>query len=489
MSTLHQDIQLAQSLVQAGKNAEAESVCVHILKSYPDHGDAAFLLGIVAMRQARYRDAVHAFNTCLISRPQFPEVHSNLGVALANLGLQNEALRHFELALSFCPTFIDAAINQSKILCEMGREIEASALMEPLLQQQPGNIRLLKESAYAWMRLGRYERAVDRYRRVCQLKPDDADSHWNLATCELSRGNFLDGWSEYAWRWKCQSFADFAPKFDIPQWTGESIHGKRILLNSEQGHGDTIQFIRYASILKQHGAEVLFHCPPRLETLLSVVEGIDETISIGAPVPECDFRASLMDLPAILGSTLETVPARVPYLDADPIRIQHWRTILGNNPSCNVGIAWHGSTQNQRNAERSIPLIAFAPLASIPGVRIISLQKGAGSEQLSVAATQFPIEDLAHALDIGEDAFVDTAALMKSLDLVVTCDTAIAHLAGALGIPVWMAIPKVGDWRWMVDRTDSPWYPTMRIFRQTKMYDWTTPMQFVANELSHWARR
>jgi hypothetical protein len=260
------------------------------------------------------------------------------------------------------------------------------------------------------------------------------------------------------------------PTFSEPPWRGEPLNGSTILLWAEQGLGDTIQFIRYSAWVKQLGARVLVECPPTLHVLLSTVVGIDRfVVASGA---RFDYYVPLLSLPAVLGTTLATVPAEVPYLHAAPERVAHWKSELAGIKGFKVGIAWQGSTRFLGDYFRSLPLAQFAPVAACPGVKLFSLQKGTGSEQLASWSGPAEIVDLGSSLDVEGNAFVDTAAVMMNLDLVITSDTSIAHVAGALGVPVWVALQETPNWRWLVGREDSPWYPTMRLFRQSRLGDW-----------------
>jgi hypothetical protein len=254
------------------------------------------------------------------------------------------------------------------------------------------------------------------------------------------------------------------------------------LLHPEQGLGDTIQFVRYAPLVRQRGGVVLVECPPPLEKLLSRCPGIDRLVLQGTPLPDFAYHLPFLSLPGVFHTTLETVPAAVPYLSAEPRRIEAWGKELADVAGFKIGIAWQGSPKYQGDAHRSVPLKEFAPLASLSGVRLVSLQMGYGSEQLQQAGKDWNVLDFGERLD-ADGAFVDTAAVMAHLDVVITSDTAVAHLAGALGVPVWLALCTASDWRWLRGRDDSPWYPTMRLFRQTRWGDWPGVFERMAAEL------
>jgi hypothetical protein len=318
------------------------------------------------------------------------------------------------------------------------------------------------------------------FARALHLRPDQAEAHVELAYLQLRLGDFERGWAEYEWRWQTQHFRPHRRAFRQPPWDGSALAGRTILLYVEQGVGDAVQFLRFAPLVKQRGGTVLLECPPALLTLCSGAAGVDRLIPQGSPHPEFDVQAPLLSLPRILGTTEATIPAGVPYLRADPARVAHWRGELAALPGFQVGISWQGNPDNPTDYKRSAPLEAFAPLAGVPGVRLVSLQKGHGAEQLQGVLGRWPVTDLASRIV----DWADTAAILGNLDLVVCVDTALAHLAGALAVPVWVALPFVADWRWLVDREDSPWYPTMRLFRQGRRGDWAGVFRRLAEELA-----
>jgi hypothetical protein len=293
----------------------------------------------------------------------------------------------------------------------------------------------------------------------------------------LVDGDFARGWPEYEGRLRIPGHV---PPHNLPRWTGQPLAGRSLLLVAEQGIGDTLQFVRYARLLKERGARVVLAVPAALGRLLACDPDLGELFILGyaKELPRCDFCLPLLSAPAALGTSAATIPSDVPYLTADPELTDRWRRELAAVEGFKIGIVWQGARNYHLDCLRSIPLADFAPLASLPGVRLISLQKGFGSEQ--VATVDFPVLDLSGRLDEVAGAFMDTAAVIRSLDLVVTPDTAIAHLAGALGVPVWVALQFSPDWRWLRDRDDSPWYPTMRLFRQTTLGEWPDVFERIA---------
>ncbi len=399
------------------------------------------------MEQGRLEEAVASYEQALRLKPDYAEAHNNLGIALMEQGRLEEAVASYEQALRVKPDYAEAHNNLGIALGDQGN----------------------------------LEEAVASYQQALRLKPNYAEAHKNLALTWLLLGNFEQGWLEYQWRWQCKEFSP--PGFQQPLWDGAALQGQTILLHAEQGLGDTLQFIRYAPLVQERGGTVLMACPAPLIRLLAGCPGIDRLIPQGGSLPPFDVHAPLLSLPKILGTTLVTVPAKVPYLFADADLTTQWGRELKQFPAFKIGIGWQGSPKYRDDRSRSIPLVHFEPLARLEGVQLFSLQKGPGTEQLRALADRFPVTDLGSRLDEASGAFMDTAAVMKNLDLVITSDTAIAHLGGALGVPVWVALPLVPDWRWLLHREDSPWYPTLRLFRQTERGNWPQVFERKAAEV------
>ncbi|MHC5543527.1 glycosyltransferase family protein, partial [Singulisphaera rosea] len=293
---------------------------------------------------------------------------------------------------------------------------------------------------------------------------------------------FARGWPEYEWRWKCPGRG--MPTFGLPLWDGQDLAGRTILLHTEQGFGDTLQFLRFARDVKRKGGIVALLCPEPLASLLASCPWIDRIIPPGMTASGFSCHAPLMSLPAILGTTLETLPAEVPYLSPSPERVESWGRRLGGRTEFKVGITWQGNPKHRMDRRRSFALAHYAGLAGLEGVRLISLQKGFGVEQLLENAGNFSVEDLETSGAEALTDFNETAAVIRNLDLVVTADMSVAHLAGSLGAPVWVALSSVAEWRWMEHREDCPWYPSMRLFRQSMEGDWGEVFGRIERELS-----
>jgi hypothetical protein len=337
------------------------------------------------------------------------------------------------------------------------------------------NVQELFLMAVRYERSGDWAGAAQRYDELLALEPTLATAHFNLALCLFRLGNYARAWREFEWRFEAGVAQKIA--FDVPRWDGSRLDGETVFVYTESGLGDVLQFVRFTTEIKVRGGRVALVCPAELVPLLTNQAGADIIIPNGGWFPPFNLFAPLMSIPAILG--VNGLSERVPYIVPDPQRLEIWRRAL--QPRFNVGVCWQGSSGYTEDARRSFRVQELSPLASVPGVSLISLQKGSGETE--VLDCEFPIQYLGKDLDAG-GAFMDTAAIMKSLDLVITCDSAIGHLAGALGVPVWVALPFVSDWRWIVGRDDSPWYPTMRLFRQTTLGEWGPVFQRMADELN-----
>jgi Flp pilus assembly protein TadD len=470
--------QTANRLLKAGQPAEAAEAFRSALRLAPNESDLHNDLGVALERQGKQEEAVASFEKAIQLKADNTNALHNLGNVLRRLDRLPAAESRYRQALRLDPNSADLCNHLGIALLWQGKHGEAEACFRRALRLKRDHAEALNNLGVVLEQLGRLDEAVAAYQDSLRAKPDAPDTHKNLALVWLMSGDYALGWPEYEWRWK---LGGRARNFNQPRWDGKPLQGQTVLLWPEQGLGDTIQFIRYAPLVRQRGATVVVECPGELKPLLSRCPGIDQLLTSGSPHPEFAFHAPLVSLPAIFHDTAETVPANVPYLSAEPERIAYWRQQLEGAGAIKIGIAWQGSTRYQGDRHRSIPLVHFAPLAGVPGVRLVSLQKGFGTEQL-VLAEEFNILDLGNRLD-QDGAFLDTAAVMKNLDLVITSDTAVAHLAGALAVPVWMATCQAADWRWQRTREDCPWYPTMRLFRQRRWGEWGDVFERMAAEL------
>jgi predicted O-linked N-acetylglucosamine transferase (SPINDLY family) len=460
---------------QAGNVREAEVLYRQVLQIDPRHPGALHLLGVLASQAGRYDHSIAYISEALRLLPNYAEAHNNLGFAFQKQGDYVRALECYQRALQLKPDSAEIHFNVGTVLRELNRLPEALASFRRAVQNKPGYAEAHGNLGAALQDLGQFQEGLAEIDHALQLNPNNAEAHVNRALNFLLHADFQRGWPEYEWRWHVGSADLVQRKFPQPLWDGSSITGKRILLYSDQGVGDTIQMIRYAAVLQKQGGHVLFECPQRLFRLLRTCPGINEFVPPMGPrgtSPTFDVHAPLMSLPGIMKTNLGNIPGGVPYLSADAGLRGYWRTELSRFPGFRIGIAWQGNPKHKGDCFRSLSLALFEPLARIEGVRLISLQKGLGTEQLGQVHGRFPVIDLGVGMDETAGAFMDTAAVMKQLDLIITSDTSIAHLAGALGVPVWLALSLVPDWRWLLQREDSPWYPSMRLFRQSTWGDW-----------------
>jgi hypothetical protein len=371
----------------------------------------------------------------------------NLGNAQARLGRHEEAATSYRQAARLRPHYPEAHSNLGNALLEVGHVEEAARCYEEALRQDP----------------------------------EHPSAHWNRAWLRLLCGDFERGWEEYEWRWVT---GNAAPRhFRQPVWDGSALWGATILLHAEQGLGDTVQFVRYAPWVKEAGGRVVVECQARLAPLVRTVAGVDEVVEAGSTLPPFDTHAGLLSLPRIFGTSVKTLPAEVPYFTLDATRIERWRARLAQAGGFKAGLVWAGSPTHKNEHSRSIRLSALAPLAAVSGVSLFSLQRGPQAAEL--ASAPFPITNLEEQ----NNDILDTAASLTHLDLVIAVDTMVAHLAGALARPVWTLLAYVPDFRWLLGRDDSPWYPTMRLFRQPRPGDWAAVIARVAEELRNAARQ
>jgi len=451
---------LAAALTRQKKLDEAIFLLREALQSKPDYAEAHGNLGNALKDQGRLDEAVAAYQQAIRLKPDDDAMHVNLGQAFLHQQRLEEASACFHQALSLKPASAEAYCSLALLLDRLGKPEEAVRSCEQALRLKPDLPEAHCALGDALRELGRVEEAARSYEEAIRHKPDHAFAHFGRGLIRLLQGDFEHGWPEYEWRWQRP---DVPPRdFSQPLWDGSPLNGRTILLHTEQGLGDTLHFVRYAPLVRQRGGAVVMEGQAAMYPLLTTCPGIDRLVTQGSPLPAFDTHAPLVSLPFLFGTTLDTIPAIVPYLSADPERKQRWQNELSRVQGLKMGIAWQGNPTHPSDRQRSIPLARFAALGELPGVQLCSLQKGPGTEQLAEVADRFPLIDLGSRF---ED-FADTAAALASLDLIVTIDSAVAHCAGALGLPVWVLLPFAPDWRWLLNREDSPWYPTMRLFRQ-----------------------
>ena len=429
-------------------------------------------LGMAAESIPHYIAAIEGY-------PNVAELHCNLANACRQVGKIDESLKSVRRAIELKPTLAEAHVVMGAVWRERRRPSDAMESFKRALELKPTladphiNIGRLLEEA------GQIDAASKLFEKAVELEPGSPVYHENLGMSLLLRGEFVRGWQEYDWRRLMPGNPSNRP-FPWPTWDGSPLQGRGIVLFAEQGFGDTIQFLRYAKLVADFGGEVTVECQQQLVSLARSVPGVAHVIARGEPWPQCHVQLPLMSAPLVFRHDQLSIPATVPYIFADPVKVAEWKQKLdqavGSAGLKKIGLAWAGSATHKNDKNRSIPVRKLSPLAEVKNARFISLQKGATTsapEALNVADLTSELND-----------FGDTAALIANLDLVITADTAVAHLAGAMGKPVWIMMPFVPDWRWMLNRNDSPWYPTAKLFRQETPGDWTGVMKRVVAALA-----
>jgi tetratricopeptide (TPR) repeat protein len=454
----------------------------------PDFLEAHVNRGNVLERLDRQEDAVRAFDAAIAVRPTSAEAHSNRAKALNDLKRSEEALPSAERAIALRPDYAEAHNHQALALYDLRRMAEALAACDQAIALDPEYAEAHNNRGIALFDLRRLEEALASYDRALILRPDFPEAHLNRATSLLSLGDLQPGFQEYRWRWRTRNFRPLAPRLHWSAWEGEDFAGKSILLHGEQGFGDHLQFVRYAPLVAARAGRVTLLTEPPLVRLFRSIPEIDVTDTLPGDAV-FDIHAPLMDLPRLFGTTLATVPAATPYLAPDAADLATWSERLSGQRGLKVGLVWAGDTHKGRPAgaavdrRRSLRLEQFAPLSEVENVTFYSLQKGEPAAQASHPPPGLALIDLTAGLR----DFADTAALIANLDLVIAVDTAVAHLAGALGKPVWILSRYEGDWRWLNGREDSPWYPTARVFHQRAAGAWDEVVDRVVATLA--ARR
>jgi tetratricopeptide (TPR) repeat protein len=519
MSRQGQTLSAAMQHHQAGRLHEAEILYRQVLATEPANVDALHLLGVIAHQSGQHTQAVELIESARHQGAFHPALLGNLGSAYQALGQLSEAESCYRSALQVNPQHFPALYNLGNVLSAQKRLAEAVGCYRQALTLQPGNPGALinlgnalqlqgdlneaescfeqglsavaetaPEAAGALSNLGkvraaqaRLEAAVVDFRRAVGLQPNYADAHFGLGLSLLGLGQWEEGWREYEWRWRTVNFShpDYAQNH---AWDGGELNGRAVVLYFEQGLGDTLQFVRYAPLVKARGGHVVVHCQGPLVPLLRGVRGIDEFVGPGYTLPADYCAASLLSLPRLFGTTLDSVPADIPYLHADDVRRSRWRRWLEQHSGRKVAVCWQGSPLHADNSRRSTSPLSLVPLAQVPGVRLVSVQVGDDSNP-QVDSADLGLLNPGLVPDPGGESFLDLAALLCEVELVITVDTAVAHLAGALGVPVWLALAYKPDWRWLLHREDTPWYSTARLFRQDHPGEWDPVFDRMAQAL------
>ena len=510
---------LGATLQRLGKTEEALASFRQAIQNRPDFADAHFNLGNVHLDLGKPEEAAASYERTLQLRPNFADAYTNLGHALRDLGKLQESIASYEQAARLRPDNAGFHYNLGQALGREQRLDEARIHFQRAIQLQPDYAEAHADLGITYQMQGRMQEALTSLEQALRLRPDYPEAHLAKASTLLTLGDFEAGWREYEWRFRWKEFPTpplpavkkgtvplesrgLSPFLPPTPWDGSPLHGRTILIRAaEQGLGDTLQFIRYASLLQESGGQVIVEGLPALLSLLRTCPGVAGVFAPGTPLtlpsppaaqgrgkgeggeecPPYDVYAYLLSLPRLAGTTLATIPARVPYLTADPELANRWQEELRSYSGFKIGICWQGNPKHKQDRVRSVPLAQFVSIAKLPGVELFSLQVGAGSEQVTALKGDFRLIDLAKRFDSA--SFADAAAVIQNLDLVITADTAVAHLAGALGAPVWVLLHTCPDWRWLLEREDSPWYPSMRLFRQRQLGRWDAVFDRITAEL------
>jgi tetratricopeptide (TPR) repeat protein len=499
---------------QTGKAGEAYRLITAALTVNPRSADALSNLGLVLHALKRDADALASFDKALALDPDHVEALNNRGTALLNLNRPADALAAFERLLARNPRHVEAQVNRANALLALGRAADAIAGYDAVLAVAPRHAGALYNRGNALASLDRFAEAIAAYDRAIAIVPgyakaynnrgialralnrhrealasygkaialakDFADAHLNEAHALLTAGDLRRGFEAYEWRWKVAAIAPHRRTFRQPPWLGtQPIAHKTILLHAEQGYGDTIQFARYARLLARAGADVVLEVAPPLKALMAGLDGM-RVVARGEPLPPFDVHCPLASLPLACKTDLAGIPADIPYLEAPAERIAKWRPRMDALDRPRIALAWAGHAAHANDRNRSIPLARLEPLWSTGGAAFVSVQRDLREDDARVLA------GAARLNHVGDELadFADTAAVLALADLVVTVDSAVAHLAGAMGRPVWILLPFSSDWRWMLDRDDSPWYPTARLFRQNSIADWPSVIERVRADLA-----
>jgi tetratricopeptide (TPR) repeat protein len=477
-----------ESLLQKiQQQQEAETTCLRSLELNPDYSEALYRLGVLFQKTKHLSNSEAAFRRVLEVKPDHSGALNSFGNLLNETKMLSDAETVFRHAIQLEPHYAEAFNNLGNVLHETGRLSEAEASYRRAIELKPDYPDASVNLGILLYQSKRMPEAEAAFRRALELKPGFVEAQWNLSLLLLMQGRYAEAWPYYESRYDPSFIEAYTriPNFLFPQWQGENLSGKSLILYPEQGFGDMIQFSRFIPVLKNLGVTYLtLVCDPALKTLFETIEGVDAVITDCAVIEPHDYWSFLLSVSLHLGNTLDNIPAKLPYLHALPERLAYWHDKLPLK-GLKVGLVWQGNPENKNDIHRSIPQFSIlAPLWSVPEITFIGLQIERKQNRVEQSSGVQPIIQLGSELR----DFADTAAIVAQLDLVICVDTAIVHLAGSLGKPCWLLLPVSGsDWRWLIDRNDSPWYPeVLRIFRQVNLNQWEKPIGEIVNELKFW---
>jgi len=481
LAQLSGKLQQAFALQQHGELARAQFIYEKILKIQPCNFAALNRLGVIALQTNNPRKAVRLFEKAIDVDPSNPVAYGNRGLALHQLQQLDAALASYEQALAINPDQVDALLNRGNVLKDLQQWDAALASYDQAIGIKPDYAEAFSNSGFVLKELKQLDAALARFNQAIAIRPGYASAYWNRALTLLLTGDFENGWLDYEWRRKL----DEGSPFPHPLWLGkESLGGKSILLRSEQGLGDTLQFCRYVKLVADLGARVILEVQKPLITLLAGLAGVSQVITKGNALPNVDYQCSLMSLPLAFKTNLDTIPFSRGYLSSSPAKLAHWRSRLGERTKPRVGLVWSGSKTNYNDRNRSIPLEDL--VKCLPAdLQYICLQKDIRESDKQTLKVNRNI------LDFGDEQadFSDAAALCECMDVVISVDTSVAHLSGALGVETYVLLPFNADWRWLLDRSDSPWYSTVKLYRQSNMSDWNGVFTQIKRDLMQLSHR
>jgi tetratricopeptide (TPR) repeat protein len=464
---------LGTALKALGQLDDAIRCYERAVELLPNLVEAHRNLGNVLAEQGRTDDAINCYWTALQLNPNSPEICNHLGKVLLDNDDLDEATAYLRRAVELRPDYAEAHCNLGATYRWQAKFAEAIACYRRALELKPDYVEAHSNLGNAFCGLGMLADAAASFERALALKPDYVEARYCRSFLLLQKGDFEHGFPEHEWRWKTKKNPPRG--FSEPPWDGKPLPPlSNLLLYAEQGFGDTFQFLRFVNLARRASgaANIVLECDRPLAKILASYSGIDQLICRGDALPTFDAHASIHSLPRLLKTRLEAIPRETPYLFSDSALAKSWGTRLAEVAGFRVGINWHGREQHALAQQRDLPLEWLTDLGKSPDVHLVSLQKGSSRSDLALSQDTKPVALLGEDMDSSSGPFMDTAAIMMNLDLVITSDTSVAHLAGALGVPVWVALSYAADWRWFLDRTDSPWYPTMQLFRQKKAGDW-----------------
>jgi tetratricopeptide (TPR) repeat protein len=473
-------LNLMAEIATDANDADAAAWAQRAISAAPAAAAPRYTLGRIYEAQGNLDEAEVAYREAIRLAPDHAKAHNNLGCLFHLRGRLDEALACYRRALELDPVLPEANQNFGSIV----RDPKA---LEHAIAGYRGQVAANRHDALAFNHLGntlreagRYPEALEALGNAVRLDASLAEAHFSRSFVLLLTGNYLDGWREYEWRWRTLAYSAPARRFRQPMWDGRHVPGRTLLLHAEQGLGDTLQFARYAPLVAANCDAVVLECQPELKTLMQSVAGIRQVVAQGEALPAFDFHLPLMSLPAVFRTTLESVPWQGRYVHPPADKVREWRAVAGASRRIKVGLAWAGRPEQWDDRKRSLSFAALAPLARARNAEFFSLQIGPAAAQAAAPPPGMALRDFTGRIR----DFSDTAGLVAALDLVITADTSVAHLGGAMDVPTWVLVAHAPDWRYHLGREDNPWYPRMRLFRQDRDGDWSAPVRRAADELA-----